>query len=110
MIAEEGGDTLTVLADVTIPADCAGIVGQTTERWGRLDILVNNVGISGTAVEVDPDAWAEAFKVDVTSIMQMAKYAIPAMIAGGGGAPILRAMPGCSAATIALLIPRPRGR
>jgi NAD(P)-dependent dehydrogenase (short-subunit alcohol dehydrogenase family) len=89
MIAEEGGESRIVLADVTIPADCAGIVQQTIDAWGRLDILVNNVGISGppgTAVEVDPDAWAEAFKVNVTSMMLMAKYAIPAMIAGGGGA------------------------
>jgi NAD(P)-dependent dehydrogenase (short-subunit alcohol dehydrogenase family) len=89
MIAEEGGEGLTVLADVTVPADCAGIVRRTTEAWGRLDILVNNVGVSGppgTAVEVDPEAWAEGLKANVTSMMLMAKYAIPAMIAGGGGA------------------------
>jgi len=38
-------------------------------RWGRLDILVNNVGIAGppgTAVEVDPAAWDHAMRVNVT--------------------------------------------
>src|SRR5277367_4025668 len=92
MIAEEGGQSRIVLADVTKPEDCAAIVKQTTDAWGRLDILVNNVGISGppgTAVEVDPNAWAEGFKVNVTSMMLMAKYAIPAMIAGGRGGAIV---------------------
>src|SRR5579875_949922 len=42
MIAEEGHDSLIVLADVTRSGDCARIVGQTVERFGRLDILVNN--------------------------------------------------------------------
>jgi len=90
MIAEEGGTSLTVLADVTDPADCARIVAEAMRAWGRLDILVNNVGISGprgTAVDVDIDAWDQALRVNVTSMMLMAKYAIPEMIrADNGGA------------------------
>ena len=39
MIAEEGHDSLVVLADVTKSADCARIVDQTVERFGRLDII-----------------------------------------------------------------------
>ena len=113
MIAEEGGETRIVLADVTIPADCAGIVTQTTDAWGRLDVLVNNVGISGppgTATEVDPDAWAEAFKVNVTSMMLMAKYAIPAMIAGGGGAIVnIASYAGLFGGHPALLYPTSKG-
>ena len=82
MIAEEGGEHMVVLADVTKPEDCAAVVRQTVARWDRLDILVNNVGIGGppgTAVEVDPAAWEEAMRVNVTSMMLMAKYAIPEM-------------------------------
>ena len=92
MIAEEGGTSLIVLADVTVPADCARIVAEATRTWGRLDILVNNVGISGppgTAVDVDPDAWDQALRVNVTSMMLMAKYAIPAMIRTGNGGAIV---------------------
>ena len=92
MIAAEGGTARTLLADVTIAADCARIVAETTAAWGRLDILVNNVGISGpkgTAVEVDPEAWDQALRVNVTSMMLMAKYAVPAMAAGGHGGAIV---------------------
>jgi NAD(P)-dependent dehydrogenase (short-subunit alcohol dehydrogenase family) len=113
MIADEGGASQTVLADVTVPADCEGIVRRTTGAWGRLDILVNNVGISGppgTAVEVDPEAWAHAFKVNVTSMMLMAKYAIPAMIAGGGGAIVnIASYAGLFGGHPALLYPTSKG-
>ncbi|MDR3538714.1 MAG: SDR family oxidoreductase [Acetobacteraceae bacterium] len=88
MIEAEDGVSLAVLADVTLAADCARIVRETVRSWGRLDILVNNVGIGGppgTAVEVDIEAWDRAMRVNVTSMVLMAKYAIPEMIAGGGG-------------------------
>jgi NAD(P)-dependent dehydrogenase (short-subunit alcohol dehydrogenase family) len=90
MIEAEGGISLAVLADVTVPEDCARIVRETVRMWGRLDILVNNVGIGGppgNAVDVDIEAWDRAMRVNVTSMVLMAKYAIPAMIhAGHGGA------------------------
>src|SRR3977135_3282095 len=56
------------------------IVARAIAAWGRLDILVNNVGIAGprgNAVEVDVEAWDKAMRVNVTSMMLMAKYAIP---------------------------------
>jgi NAD(P)-dependent dehydrogenase (short-subunit alcohol dehydrogenase family) len=86
---EDGGACQIAEADVTDPAACAAAVRQTVERWGRLDILVNNVGIAGppgTAVEVDPAAWDQAMRVNVTSMMLMAKYAIPEMRKLGAGA------------------------
>jgi NAD(P)-dependent dehydrogenase (short-subunit alcohol dehydrogenase family) len=89
MIREEGGTCQVVLADVTKPADCEAAVRRTVEAWGRLDILVNNVGIlgpTGTAVEVDPEAWDQAMRVNLTSMVLMAKYAVPEMARAGGGA------------------------
>ncbi len=89
MIEAEGGISLVVLADVTVPEDCARIVRETVRSWGHLDILVNNVGIGGppgTAVDVDIEEWDRAMRVNVTSMVLMAKYAIPEMAHHGGGA------------------------
>lgn len=82
MIREEGGESVVIEADVTQGAACAEAVKRTVAKWGRVDILVNNVGIGGPpgdAVEVDVEAWDHAMRVNVTSMMLMAKYAIPEM-------------------------------
>lgn len=89
MVCEAGGECQIVLGNVTDAADCARIVTETEKKFGRVDILVNNVGISGprgNAVEVDPDEWDAAMQVNVKSMMLMAKYAIPAMRRQGAGA------------------------
>lgn len=89
MIAAEGGDAIVVEADATQPGDCQASVETALQRFGRLDVLVNNVGIGGppgTAVEVDLAAWSQGLLVNVTAMMLMAKYAIPAMMRQGGGA------------------------
>jgi NAD(P)-dependent dehydrogenase (short-subunit alcohol dehydrogenase family) len=86
MIEAEGGISHVVGADVTVPEDCARIARETVRLWGRLDVLVNNVGIAGppgTAVDVDLDAWDRALRVNVTSMMLTARFAIPEMREGG---------------------------
>lgn len=113
MIVAEGGDALAIAADVTRSADCAAIVAAGEARWGRTDILVNNVGVSGppgTAEEVDPEAWAQGLLVNVTSMMLMAKHAIPAMRRQGGGAIVnLGSVAGLSGGHPALLYPTSKG-
>jgi NAD(P)-dependent dehydrogenase (short-subunit alcohol dehydrogenase family) len=84
MIEQEFGQdmAMAIKADVTKEAECQEIVNLALSRWGRLDILINNVGIAGpngTALNVDPNSWAHALEVNVTSMALMAKYAIPAM-------------------------------
>ncbi len=82
MIDKEGNTSMVIEADVTNAASCAAATAKAVAAWGRLDILVNNVGIGGppgNAVEVDPEAWDHAMRVNVTSMMLMAKYAIPEM-------------------------------
>ncbi|KAM7208237.1 2-(S)-hydroxypropyl-CoM dehydrogenase [Naviculisporaceae sp. PSN 640] len=76
------GTALPVQSNVTSATDCERAVNLALEKFGRLDILVNNVGIagaSGTAVEVDMEAWAKSLEVNVSSMVLMAKYAVPAM-------------------------------
>lgn len=89
MIDAEGGTSMVVVADVADAASCRAAVQAAKDAWGRVDILVNNVGIGGpkgSAVEVDPEAWDAAMRVNVTSMMLMSKYAIPEMRRLGGGA------------------------
>lgn len=76
------GKAIVVQADVTISNDCERIVNEALAQFGRLDILVNNVGIGGapgTAVDVDMELWAKGLEINVSSMVLMAKYAVPAM-------------------------------
>jgi NAD(P)-dependent dehydrogenase (short-subunit alcohol dehydrogenase family) len=88
MIEKDGkGVTVAALADVTKEEDCKRVVDMALERYGRVDILVNNVGVSGpkgTAVEVDMVEWARGMEVNVASMVTMAKFAIPAMLRNEG--------------------------
>jgi NAD(P)-dependent dehydrogenase (short-subunit alcohol dehydrogenase family) len=88
MIQKEGGDCIVIRADVTNVDDCKSAVRQTVEKWGRLDILVNNVGTSrirGNAVEVDLDAWERGWRINVTSMVMMVRFAVPEMKLSGSG-------------------------
>ena len=87
MIHAEGGVSSTIQADVTNAEDCRLMVEACIERYGRLDILDNNVGISrrGTVVEVSEEDWDQVMSINVKSIVLASKYAIPHMVAAGGG-------------------------
>jgi NAD(P)-dependent dehydrogenase (short-subunit alcohol dehydrogenase family) len=113
LIAAEGGVSQIVEADVSDPSACQAIVARTTAAWSRLDILVNNVGITGPrgdAVEVDVSAFDQAMRVNVTSMMLMAKFAVPEMIKGGGGSIInLTSVAGLLRGHPSLLYPTSKG-
>ncbi len=87
MIQAEGGVASTIQADVTRAADCERMVETCIERYGRLDILDNNVGISrrGTVVEVSEEDWDHIMAVNVKTIVMASKFAIPRMMEVGGG-------------------------
>ena len=88
LIADEGGDCAVFEADVTRESDCRAMVDDALARWGKLDILQNNVGIGsfGKVPDVSAEDWERVLRVNVTSMMLASKVAIPAMIANGGGA------------------------
>ncbi len=102
LIRAEGNDAAIHTADVTSSEDCRAMVRAALDRWGRLDILHNNVGIGGrgTVEEITEEDWERVQRVNVTSMMLTAKHAVPAMRASGGGAII-------NVSSIAAL--RPRG-
>jgi NAD(P)-dependent dehydrogenase (short-subunit alcohol dehydrogenase family) len=59
MIAAEGGNAVAASYDVTSSAQCAAMVKEVVSRWGRLDCLDNNVGISskGTVLDETEETW-----------------------------------------------------
>jgi cyclopentanol dehydrogenase len=82
-----GAEVLFVRLDVTREADWQRAVEATMNRFGKLDVLVNNAGISGrgrvedTAVE----EWDRVMDVNAKGVFLGTKVAIPAMRRGGGG-------------------------
>ena len=87
MIQEEGGEASVFEADMTNRDDCQAMADAAVERYGRLDILDNNVGMSmrGTVVDVSEDDWDRIIAVNVKSMIFASGAAIPYMIKSGGG-------------------------
>ena len=87
LIESEGGVASTIQSDATNAEDCERMAAVCVERYGRLDILDNNVGIShrGTVVEIAEDAWDRVMAINVKSIVLASKFAIPEMMKTGGG-------------------------
>ena len=90
-IAAEGGDAAVFAGDVTTAAAAEAMAAFAVERYGRLDVLHNNVGIGapGTAETVKLEDWRRVLDANLTSAMLCSKFAIPRMRAGGGGSIIL---------------------
>lgn len=86
-IESEGGAAAVFQGDVTSAADCAAMADAAVENFGALHILFNNVGISGPGAptEVDEALWDKVLEVNLKSMMLTTKYAVPKMIASGGG-------------------------
>ncbi|KFY29032.1 hypothetical protein V491_00219 [Pseudogymnoascus sp. VKM F-3775] len=81
------GRVIAAQFDVTSATACEEAVALALREFGRLDILVNNVGVggaAGTAVDVDMTDWARGLEINVSSMVQMAKYAVPAMAKNTG--------------------------
>lgn len=83
LINEIGGTAFIVKADITKSLDCARISKETVARYGRIDILVNNVGISSMKVtldSVDEEDWDRTMDVNLKGAMLVTKHAIPHMV------------------------------
>jgi NAD(P)-dependent dehydrogenase (short-subunit alcohol dehydrogenase family) len=83
-----GPDALAIRADVAVGAECEAAVDRAVEAFGGLDTLVNNAGIIRRAdvVETTEDEWDRVMAVNVRSVFLMSRFAIPVMVAAGGGA------------------------
>lgn len=86
-IEANGGRAVAAGGDVGDPDVCGKLVDAAIAAFGRLDILVNNVGISGPATleTMTLDQWNRTLTTNLTSAMLMSQAAIPPMARGGGG-------------------------
>jgi cyclopentanol dehydrogenase len=86
-ITAKGGEAVFVRLDVTREADWQRAVATAVERFGKLDVLVNNAGISGAGRLEDTtvEAWDRVMDVNAKGVFLGTKAAIPAMRRAGGG-------------------------
>jgi len=103
-IADAGGNSLALAADVASRTDTERMVDKTLAAFGRLDIVVNNAGIShvnGPMLSVDEATFDRVFVVNVKSIYLAAQVCVPVFRRQGGGGVFL------NTASTAGLRPRP---
>ena len=91
IINEMGGESVAISADLTIAEECKKIVDFAINKWGRLDVLDNNIGISSnlSVVNESEKYWDKVMKINLKPMFLMSKYSIPEMLKTGEGGSIV---------------------
>ena len=86
-IRDAGGTCRFLRTDVRSWDDVATLVGSAVDEHGRLDVIVNNVGVAigGAAGEMSEDDWNRVLDVNLSGVWRGMRHAIPAMLAADGG-------------------------
>ena len=87
-VLELGGQAIAVPTDVTSQADTERLAEAAVERFGRIDVLVNNAGISGPIGPLQDneiDEWVDTINVNLTGTFLVCRAVIPVMLRQGGG-------------------------
>jgi len=86
-IQGEGGQAIFIRSDVRLTADCRRAVEETLRAFGAIDVLFNNAGVfvPHTVPDCPEEEWDLTVDVNLKGTFLMCKYALPSMIARGGG-------------------------
>ena len=87
LVEEEGGEAVVVVADIAEPSSWERIVGTAVDRFGTVDVLVNNAALSKTIgiLETGLDDLQAIIAVNLVAPFMLSKAVIPVMIRDGGG-------------------------
>lgn len=87
IIRSEGGEAEAFCADVTSQDQIRAMVAACRDRYGRIDVLDNNVGIAtiGDVVDLPEEEWDRVFAINLKSAFLTMKHVIPVMVETGGG-------------------------
>jgi len=90
-IRDAGGEAAAFVADMASEADIAGAVAAVVERWGRIDILINNAAISDNKniLDITREQWDAVIAVTLTGPFLMSQHAARRMVAQGSGGRIV---------------------
>jgi 3-oxoacyl-[acyl-carrier protein] reductase len=83
-----GRGALALVGDVARAKDVDAAVARVESAWGRLDVLVNNAGITGRSFpiwELSDEDWQRVIDVDLTSVFLCCRAAVKVMLRQGGG-------------------------
>jgi NAD(P)-dependent dehydrogenase (short-subunit alcohol dehydrogenase family) len=89
LIQSEGGEATALQADITSEEQCRALAASSRERYGRIDILHNNVGIGtgdAIATQLEEEAWRRILDVNLTGMFLTCKHVLPVMQEQGSGA------------------------
>ena len=86
-IVDAGGEAVGLHADVTSATDAERLTQVAVERFGGLDVLVNNAGIAsaGTVCEVTPEEWDRVLAINLKGAYLCSRFAVAHMARSGGG-------------------------
>jgi NAD(P)-dependent dehydrogenase (short-subunit alcohol dehydrogenase family) len=88
MIRADGGDAASFQADITVEEECRALADEVRERFGRTEVLVNNVGIGtgdAPATELEEETWRRILDTNLSGMFLTCKHILPLMRDQGSG-------------------------
>jgi len=85
------GRVWSAACDVTVEAQVQALVDGAAQRFGQIDVMINNAGLGGTAsvLEMTDEQWSRVLDVTLTGTFRCTRAALRRMVAQGGGGSVV---------------------